>query len=80
MVYIDTREEREFSDKELLNLLNGNAKPYPNSYYTSEQEIINYKNTNFDLDWEAMSQQDKEDCYGEFVCPVNRWEYLSLSI
>ncbi|ALF52796.1 hypothetical protein ACX27_07875 [Nostoc piscinale CENA21] len=80
MTYIDCKEQRDFTVKELTALLTGNAKPYPDSWYMNPQSIITKKNANFWNTIQDLTQEDLEECYSEFTCPLNKWEYLSLDL
>ena len=78
--YIDCREEREFTTEEVLALCNGHAKPFPNGYYQTEEEIIERRNDALESDLEGLTIKDLEEHHEHFTCPLNRWEYLALSI
>ena len=80
MTYIDCREEREYTQEELLKLCGGEAKPYPNSWYATEQDILLRKNQCFRDEYADIDPLDEDNDYSHFSCPVERWAYMSLSI
>ncbi|PHJ59582.1 hypothetical protein VF14_08905 [Nostoc linckia z18] len=54
MRYIDTRQQRDYSQEELIALWNGIAKPFPSSYYQSEKSLIIQKNASLWRDYQEM--------------------------
>lgn len=85
MRYIDTRQERDFTQEELIDLCTYKAKPFPNSYYQSEKSLITQKNAQAWIEYQELllvQQEYEEDGgdYSEFSCPLHKWQYLCKQI
>ncbi|MBH8566730.1 hypothetical protein I8748_32040 [Nostoc sp. CENA67] len=83
MHYIDTHQERDYSQEELIALCTGNAKPFPSSYYQSEKSLITEKNASHWREYQELEKQEYEEeggDYSEFSCPLHKWQYLCKKI
>lgn len=87
MQYFDKYQNRDYTVQELTAMLNGEIKPYPQPWYDTEEDILEYKNSVILDEFEdaiayltSPDGEDDEIDWSQFSMSVNKWENLVKTI
>ncbi|GEM_PF-2311411 len=87
MQYFDKYQNKDYTVDELTAMLNGQIKPYPQGWYDSEEDTLEYLNSNIEEEFEdaiaylnSPDGEDDEIDWSQFSMSVNKWENLVRTI
>lgn len=88
--YYDAKNtETQYTQEMMLAILTYQLKPYPESWYATERQIIAKRNDNFKDEYEDLTSayksgdiddddlmNDDDIIDSQIHCPINKWQYL----